>query len=79
MELIGTYQIDDLTVVNPQIEVRQVNDNIINKTCSIEVLFNVEGALINHSRNIDGFNYLDSWEDADIQEFIVNELEKLKL
>lgn len=79
MELKGTYQIEDLTVVNPTIEVRSVNDNIIDKTCSIEVLFNVEGALINYSRNIGGFNYVDSWEDADIQNFIVNELEKLKL
>ena len=79
MELIGTYQINDLTVVNPKVEVRSVNDNIIDKSCSIEVLFNIEGALINHSRNIGGFNYVDSWEDIDIQNFIVNELEKLKL
>jgi hypothetical protein len=79
MELQGTYKIDDLTVVNPKVEVRQVNDNIINKTCSIEVIFNVDGALINHSRNIDGFNYVDSWEDIDIQNFVIDELEKLKL
>lgn len=64
MKLIGTYKIDDLTVVNPQIEVRQVNDNIINKTCSIEVIFNIDGALINYSRNIDGFSYADTWENA---------------
>ena len=79
MNLIGTYKIDDLTVVNPLIEVRQVNDNIIDKTCTIEILINVEGALINHSRNIEGFTYMDTWEDLDIINFIAAELEKLKL
>lgn len=79
MELIGTYQIDDLTVVNPTIEIKQVNDNIIDKTCSIEVIFNVENALINYSRNINGFNYVDTWEDSDIEAFVVSELEKVKI
>lgn len=78
MKLEGTYQIDDLTVVNPTIQIRQVNDNIVDKTCSIEVIFNVEGALINYSRNIGGFSYVDTWEDSDIEAFVLSHLETMK-
>lgn len=79
MNLTGTYQIEDLTVVNPTIQIKQVNDNIVTKTCSIEVIFNVENALINYSRNINGFTYVDTWEDVDIENFVLIELEKLKI
>ncbi len=75
----GTYKIDDLTVTNPTIEVKQVNDNIIDKTCSIEVIFNVDGALINYSRNLGGFTYSATWEDIDIENFVESELLKMRV
>lgn len=78
MNLIGTYQVEDLTIVNPTIQVKQVNDNIVDKTCSIEVIFNVANALINYSRNISGFSYVDTWEDSDVEAFVLSQLETMK-
>ena len=39
MTINGTYQIRDLQIVNPTYEVVNVNDNLTNKTCNIEVVF----------------------------------------
>ena len=68
MTINGTYQIRDLQIVNPTYEVVNVNDNIINKTCNIEVVFETP-SIIKYSYSISGFSYDTTWEDADIFAF----------
>jgi len=68
MTINGTYQIRDLQIVNPTYEVVNVNDNIVNKTCTIEAVFNTD-SIIKYSYSISGFSYDVTWEDADIFAF----------
>ena len=75
MQLKGTYQIGDLTITDITFSVNSVIDNIKNKTCSVEVIF--EDERINHSRTLDGFEYSESWEDIDIESWVINKLEEL--
>ena len=78
MTINGTIQIRDLTIVNPTYEVVNVNDKIVNKTCTIEVLFNTDN-IIKYSYSIGGFSYDTTWEDSDIYNFVETEIEKLKV
>ena len=78
MTINGTYQIRDLQIINPTYEVVNVNDNITNKTCIIEVVFNTD-SVIKYSYSIGGFGYVETWEDADIFAFVETEIEKLKV
>ena len=76
MTINGTYQIRDLKIVNPTYEVKNVSDNLVDKTCIIEVVFDTD-SLIKYSYSIGGFSYADTWEDADIFSFVETELQKL--
>ena len=53
MTINGTYQIRDLQIVNPTYEVVNVNDNLTNKTCIIEVVFDTD-SVIKYSYSIGG-------------------------
>ena len=78
MTINGTYQIRDLTIVNPTYEVKNVSDNLVNKTCTIEVIFDND-SIIRYSYSIGGFSYAETWEDADIFTFVEAEISKLKV
>ena len=78
MTINGTYQIRDLQIVNPTYEVINVNDNIVNKTCTIEVVFETP-SIIKYSYSIGGFSYDTTWEDSDVYNFVEAEIEKLKV
>ena len=78
MTINGTYQIRDLTIVNPTYEVKNVNDNLVNKTCNIEVIFDTD-SVIKYSYSISGFSYSQTWEDADIFTFVEAEIQKLDI
>jgi len=78
MTINGTYQIRDLKIVNPTYEVVNVNDNLTNKTCNIEVVFETP-SIIKYSYSISGFSYVETWEDADIFTFVEAEISKLKV
>jgi len=65
----GTIQLRDLTISNPSYEVKNVNDNLVNKTCSIEVVFDTP-SIIKYSYSVGGFSYDATWEDADIFNFV---------
>lgn len=69
MTINGTYQIRDLQIINPTYEVVKVNDNIVNKTCNIEVVFETP-SVIKYGYSISGFTYDVTWEDADIFAFV---------
>lgn len=74
----GTIQIRDLTIVNPTYEVTNVTDNIVNKTCEIEVLINTD-SVIKYSYTITGFSYNLTWEDSDIFAYAETQLDLLKV
>lgn len=74
----GIYQIRDLTIINPTYEVINVSDNIVNKICDIEVLFNTD-SIIKYSYTVEGFTYELTWEDSDIETWVDLELQKLKI
>lgn len=74
----GIYQIRDLTIINPTYEVINVSDNIVNKTCNIEVVFNTD-SIIKYSYTVEGFTYELTWEDVDIETWVGLELQKLKI
>ena len=78
MTINGTIQLRDLTLTDATYEVVNVNDNLVNKTCNIEVLVDTPN-LIKYSYSITGFSYSETWEDADIFAFAESQLELLKV
>ena len=56
------------TIENPTITITKVNDDIINKVCSVEILMQVDNATF-HSL-LEGFTYVDTWEDVDIENWV---------
>lgn len=78
MKLIGTYQIEDLTIIDPVIEVGQVVDDLKSRNIkNIEILFKMES--LQCSRNIAGFKYETTWEDKDVISHVLNEIGGNKL
>ena len=61
-----------VTIENPSIEIVHVTDNLSEKTCSVDILLTTESA--SFGINLTGFNYLDSWEDKDIENWVSLEL-----
>ena len=60
------------TIENPSIEIVHVTDNLSEKTCSVDILLTTDSA--SFGINLTGFNYLDSWEDEDIENWVSLEL-----
>ena len=75
MELTGTYQIRDLRIVNPTYKVVNVTDSIKEKTCTIEVVFTTESVL-KYSYTVEGFSYENTWEDADVYDYVETAITK---
>lgn len=61
-----------VTIENPSIEIVHVTDNLSEKTCSVDILLTADSA--SFGINLSGFNYLDSWEDEDIENWVSLEL-----
>jgi hypothetical protein len=64
-------------ITNPQIAVQSVNDNLKEKTCSVDILLTTETAKF--GVNLSGFEYETTWEDADIYAWVQVELEKYEV
>jgi hypothetical protein len=65
-------------IVNPTIEIQQVNDALTSKTCSVDILLKTDSAKF--GVNLQGFTYDESWEDADIENWVLNvELPKYEI
>ena len=60
------------TIENPNIQIVHVTDNLSEKTCSVDILLTTDSA--SFGINLTGFNYLDSWEDKDIENWVSLEL-----
>lgn len=75
-----TYKFNQFNVeiVNPTIEIIAVNDLLNSKTCNVDILLTTDSAKFGVS--LQGFTYVDSWEDADIENWVVNvELPKYEI
>lgn len=69
-----TYKFEQFNteITNPQVEVVSVSDNIQEKTCSVDILLTTDTAKFGVTLN--GFFYIDSWEDVDITDWVDVEL-----
>ena len=77
---MATFQFEQFNVeiANPTIQIQQVNDALTSKTCTVDILLTTDSAKF--GVNLQGFIYVDSWEDADIENWVVNvELPKYKI
>lgn len=75
-----TYKFNEFNVeiVNPTIDILVVNDLLPSKTCNVDILLTTESAKF--GVNLQGFTYVDSWEDADIENWVLNvELPKYEI
>jgi hypothetical protein len=61
-------------ITDPTVTVQSVNDNLKEKTCSVDILLTTETAKF--GVNLSGFEYETTWEDADIYAWVTVELEK---
>jgi len=76
---MATYKFEQFKVeiTNPTTEVKLVNDNIIDKVCSVEILLTTDTAKF--GVQLDGFTYADTWEDADVLNWVTEELKKYEV
>jgi hypothetical protein len=70
-----TYKFEQFNVeiINPTVEVINVIDNINTKTCNVDVLLTTDTAQFGVT--LDGFTYLETWDDADIINWVGIELQ----
>jgi hypothetical protein len=71
-----TYKFEQFNVeiINPTVEVINVIDNINTKTCNVDVLLTTDTAQFGVT--LDGFTYLETWDDADVINWVGIELQK---
>ncbi len=76
---MATYKFEQFNVeiTNPTTEVKLVNDNIIDKVCSVEILLTTDTAKF--GVQLDGFRYAETWEDADVLNWVNEELKKYEV
>ena len=74
-----TYKFEQFKVeiTNPTTEVKLVNDNIIDKVCSVEIILTTDTAKF--GVQLDGFTYAETWEDADVLNWVNEELKKYEV
>ncbi len=70
-------QFGNLEITPTSIEVKSVDDNVIEKIASVTILL-VSGNT-KYGVTFQGFKYLESWEDCDIKKWVQLELEKFKV
>ena len=76
---MATYKFEQFKVeiTNPTTEVKLVNDNIIDKVCSVEILLTTDTSKF--GVQLDGFTYAETWEDADVLNWVNEELKKYEV
>lgn len=74
-----TYKFEqfNIEIVNPTIEVLSVSDDIKQKTCSVSILLSTDSAKF--WVDLNGFTYLDTWEDSEVYEWVEVELKKYEV
>jgi hypothetical protein len=74
-----TYKFSQFSVeiVNPRIEVLVIHDTIAKRTCSVDVLLTTETA--NFGLSLDGFTYVNDWNDEEVELWTLTELSKYEV
>jgi hypothetical protein len=68
----------NVEIVNPTIEILVVNDSLPSKTCNVDILLTTDSAKF--GVNLQGFTYELTWEDVDIENWVINvELPKYEI
>jgi hypothetical protein len=69
---MATYKFTQFNVeiTDPLINVEKVNDSIMYHTCSVDVVLTTESAVFGVT--FVGFTYVDTWDDADIMDWVEN-------
>lgn len=67
----------NVKIINPTITVRKVNDDIVHKNCTVDIL--LETSLANFGVTLYGFEYNDTWEDADITAWVDNKIKDFEV
>lgn len=71
-----TIKLDNFsaTIEIESVEITSVNDNVIAKTASVDLVINGK-----YGTTLNGFTYSTTWEDRDVQEWVNNELKNYSL
>ncbi len=69
---MATYKFPQFNVeiTNPIVNVEKVNDSILYKTCTVDVILTTENAIF--GINFEGFTYNETWSDSDVVNWIEN-------
>jgi hypothetical protein len=69
---MATYKFEkfNVEIIDPTLEVRNVVDNINNKTCVVEVMLNTD--TVGFGVSFTGFTYVDTWTDEDVINWVNN-------
>lgn len=60
----------NVEIINPTVTVTTVTDDIINKTCSANVVLNTPSAIF--GIDFSGYSYTSDWSDQDIIDWVNN-------
>ncbi len=65
-----TYKFEQFTgtITDPTIAINHVSDNLVSKTCNVDIVLTTDSA--EFGVTLTGFTYNSTWEDADIQKFV---------
>jgi hypothetical protein len=74
-----TYKFENwnIEIVNPTVEVVNVIDNINTKVCNVYILLTTDTA--EFGVTLSGFTYEETWDDADIINWVSVELQKYEV
>lgn len=74
-----TYKFENwnVEIIDPLFKVVNVIDNINTKTCNVDVLLITDSAKFGVTLN--GFTYLETWDDAEVIDWVGVELEKFAI
>jgi hypothetical protein len=63
---MATYKFEKFNeeIIDPTLEVRNVVDNINNKTCVVEVMLNTD--TVGFGVSFSGFTYTETWTDEEV-------------
>jgi hypothetical protein len=73
---MATYKFPQFNVeiIDPTVIINNVNDNITNQTCSVDVVLTTPSAVFGVT--FDGFTYSRNWSDTEIRTWVNSELAK---
>lgn len=76
---MATYKFEqfNLEIIDPVVEIVSVWDNIKTKICSVDITLTTDSA--SFGVNLQGFTYVDTWHDSDIEAWVSIELLKYEV